>query len=84
MILKDEDTRSLGNSPSSWDEKEVVESEEEIIPCEGDLLLDIASSCNCYSTRLVKKLSFPSKPHLKSYKHEWINDDDGIVVKEKV
>jgi len=39
MVLKDEDIRSLKNSPSSFNEEEFLEFEEEIIPCEGDLLL---------------------------------------------
>ena len=46
--------------------------------------MDSGSSCNCCSAKLVKKIDFPTKPHLKPYNLQWINNDGGIVVNEQV
>jgi len=46
--------------------------------------VDSGSYCNCYSSRLVDKLSLTIKPRPKHYKLQWINNDGGIVVKDQV
>ena len=39
MILKEQDTKILETSPSSFGEEKVISSEEEIQPCTGELLV---------------------------------------------
>jgi len=48
------------------------------------LIIDSGSCCNCYSTRLVKKLNLALKPYPKPYKLHWLNEDGDIKVKHQV
>ena len=48
------------------------------------LIVDSGSCCNCYSTRLVSKLSFAITSHPKSYKLQWLNGQGEMIVNQKV
>jgi len=48
------------------------------------VIMDRGSCCNCYSSRLVDKLSLTIKPRPKPHKLQWINSDGGRVVEDLV
>jgi len=48
------------------------------------LIVDSGSCCNCYSTRLVKKIALSILSHPQPYKPQWINNDVDIVFNQLV
>nr|KYP36433.1 Transposon Ty3-I Gag-Pol polyprotein [Cajanus cajan] len=74
--------RLLGNQSSDLDK-----SQREnffYTRCKCSLIVDSGSSCNCCSTKLVKKLALTTLPHPKPYNLQWINEEGGILVNQQV
>ena len=46
--------------------------------------MDSGSYCNYYSTRFVEKLALTILLHLQSYKLQWLNDGEDMIVNQQV
>nr|KYP35918.1 hypothetical protein KK1_043005 [Cajanus cajan] len=89
----DEDTSSTSSS-----EDEAIDSEEEILPCEGDLLLvrrllnnqpsniDQSQRENLFQTKckVLENTYLTTSPHPKPYQLHWLNEDGDLVVDQQV
>nr|KYP31332.1 hypothetical protein KK1_048429 [Cajanus cajan] len=74
--------RLLNNQSSKIDQSQrenLFQTKCKVLESTCSLIVDIGSTSNCCSTRLVDKLALTTKPHPKPYKMQWINEDSVIV-----
>uniref|UniRef100_A0A151UFH7 CCHC-type domain-containing protein n=1 Tax=Cajanus cajan TaxID=3821 RepID=A0A151UFH7_CAJCA len=102
MILRGQDHYSsideaTSSSTTSSSENEAIDLEEEILPCNGDLLMvrrllnnqtsniDQSQRENLFHTRckVLENMSLTTIPHPRPYKLQWINEERGIVVNQQ-
>ena len=72
------------SSPLSDSQRENVFHTRRILENICSLIVDSGSCCNCWSTRLVEKLNLSIISCSKSYRLQWLTDEEELTVNQQV